>query len=42
MLQNHKLIGFQGLFPDSKFSVIQSYKLYGARRDWVGEIFQHQ
>lgn len=46
MLQIHKLTGFQGLFPDFKFSVIQealafvSYSLYGARTDRVGEVFQ--
>lgn len=43
-----QIIGFQGLFLGSKFSVIQgvqvllSYRLYGTRRDKVGEIFQVQ
>jgi len=39
MLEVYKLICFKGLFPDSKFSVIQGfqaflgYRLYGERRD---------
>lgn len=41
-------MGFQWLFPDSKFLVIQGaqaflgYRLYGPRRDRVGEVFQGQ